>query len=174
MGDLKLKLQRGLLSGLLVCATPAFAQNQLASQEAAKRVENAQSAYALIESGDAAYGVADYLTALTKYDEALALLPEGAKAVSAVRQLAVQRLVQATLVYGRNLKRRGNYDEAERLLENVDRYAPDDPKVAKFRAQVEDPIRTNPALTPEHRAGRCREVGLSCRGAGSSPGQASQ
>ncbi|YCM45915.1 Amuc_1098 family type IV pilus outer membrane protein [Verrucomicrobiaceae bacterium 227] len=140
------------MSGLLVCATPAFAQNQLASQEAAKRVENAQSAYALIESGDAAYGVADYLTALTKYDEALALLPEGAKAVSAVRQLAVQRLVQATLAYGRNLKRRGNYDEAERLLENVDRYAPDDPKVAKFRAQVEDPIRTNPALTPEHTA----------------------
>jgi len=152
MGDLKLKLQRGLLSGFLVCAMPAFAQNPLASQEAAKRIEDAQSAYSLIETGDAAYEVADYLTALTKYEEALVLLPEGAKAAVAVRQLAVQRLVQATLAHGQDLKRRGAYDEAERLLKTVDRYAPDDPQVANFRARKDDPIRTNPALTPEHTA----------------------
>ncbi len=152
MGDLKLKLQRGLLSGLLICATPAFAQSPLASQEAAKRVENAQTAYSLIESGDAAYQVADYLTALTKYEEALVLLPEGAKAVLAVRQLAVQRLVQATLAHGQNLKRRGAYEEVDKLLENVDRFAPGHPDVAKFRARKDDPIRTNPALTPEHTA----------------------
>lgn len=152
MGDLKLKLQRGLLSGLLVCATPAFAQNQLASQEASKHVEDAQSAYSLLEKGDEAHALADYLTALTKYEEALVLLPEGAKAVLAVRQLAVQRLVQATLAHGQNLKRRGAYDEAERLLKTVDRFAPDHPDVAKFRARKDDPIRTNPALTPEHTA----------------------
>jgi len=152
MGDLKLKLQRGLLSGLLVCATPAVAQNPPTSQESAKRVEDPQSAYSLIETGDAAYQMADYLTALTKYEEALVLLPEGEKAAVAVRQLAVQRLVQATLAHGQNLKRRGAYDEAERLLKTVDRFAPDDPQVAKFRAQKDDPIRTNPALTPEHTA----------------------
>lgn len=152
MGDFKTTLQRGLLSGLLVCATPAFAQNPLASEFAAQRAEDARTAYALIEEGDGAYNTGDYLTALTKYNEALAMLPESAKAVAAVRTLAVQRHTQAALVHAQNLKRRGDSPGVEKLLLEVEKYAPDDPRVAQFRGKVEDPIRTNPALTAKHSA----------------------
>lgn len=152
MGDLKLNFQRGLLSGLLVCSPPVFAQESALFEESAKRAENARSAYGLIETGDEAYQKGDFDTALTNYNSALAMLPEGAPAVAAVRQLAVQRLVKASLAHSQNLRRLGNYDEIETVLANVDKYAPGDANIAKFRAQQQDPIHTNPALTKEHSA----------------------
>lgn len=152
MGDLKLKLQGGLLSGLLVFSTPLFAQEASMSHEAAKRAEDARSAYSLIETGDESYREGDFSTALANYNQALAMLPEGAASVSAVRQLAVQRLVKSSLAHSQNLRRRGAYDEIDKVLANVDRFAPNDVNVARFRAQQDDPIRTNPALTAEHSA----------------------
>lgn len=152
MGDLKLNFQRGLLSGLLICSPPVFAQESALFEESAKRAEDARSAYGLIETGDEAYQKGDFDTALTNYNSALAMLPEGAPAVAAVRQLAVQRLVKASLAHSQYLRRLGNYDEIETVLANVDKYAPGDANIAKFRGQQQDPIHTNPALTKEHSA----------------------
>ena len=152
MGDFKLKLQRGLLSGLLVCGTPAFAQNSLLSSESASRAADARDAYTLLEDGDVAYLKQDFQTAVSKYAEALSKLPEGAKAVTGLRASAVQRFSQASLVRAQGLMRKGDAKGAKALMDQVEAVDPENAEVARFRTKIDDPIRNNPSLTPEHTA----------------------
>lgn len=152
MGDFKLKLQRGLLSGLLVCGAPALAQNSLLSSEAAARSASARDAYTLIEDGDVAYLKQDFKTAVAKYSEALTKLPAGAKAVAGLRASAVQRFSQASLVQAQSLMRKGDAKGAKALMDEIEAVDPDNAEVSQFRNKIDDPIRSNPSLTPEHTA----------------------
>lgn len=151
MGDLRLKLQRGLLSGLLVCGAPALAQTSF-SNEAAARSADARDAYALLEEGDLAYLEQDFKLAVAKYSAALSKLPDGAKSVAGLRASAVQRFSQASFVQAQSLMRRGDSKGVGALLDQVEAVDPDNPQLKTFRAKVDDPIRNNPALTPEHSA----------------------
>ncbi len=152
MGDFKLKLQRGLLSGLLVCGAPVLAQNSLLSGEAAARSVESRDAYVLIEDGDVAYLKRDFKTAVSKYAQALAKLPEGAKAVAGLRATVVQRFSQASVVQAQSLMRKGDSKGAKALMDQVEAVDPDNKQVTAVRNKVDDPIRNNPALTPEHAA----------------------
>ncbi|MFT6861790.1 MAG: general secretion pathway protein D [Akkermansiaceae bacterium] len=152
MSDLRLKLQRSLLSGLLVCGAPALAQTSLLSTETAARSADARNAYTLIEEGDTAYLEQDYRRAVSKYAQALSKLPEGAKAVSGLRASAVQRFSQASLVQAQVLLRKGDAKGANALLDDVDVVDPDNAKAKAFREKSDDPIRTSAALTPAHAA----------------------
>lgn len=152
MGDFKLKLQRGLLSGLLVCGAPALAQNSLLSSESAARSASARDAYTLIEDGDVAYLEQNFKTAVAKYSEALTKLPAGAKAVAGLRASAVQRFSQASFVQAQGLMRKGDAKGAQALMDEIEAVDPDNVQVAQFRNKIDDPIRNNPALTPEHTA----------------------
>ena len=137
MSNLRLKLQRSLLSGLLVCGAPALAQNSILSKETAARSAAARDAYSLLEEGDDSYLENDYATAVKKYAEALSKLPKGAKAVVGLRATAVQRFSQASLVQAQNLMRKGDSKAARALLDE---------------AKIDDPIRYEAALTPGHTA----------------------
>jgi len=150
MSELKLKFQRGLLSGLLLCGVPALAQESLLSSEAAARSADARDAYTLIEEGDAAYLKRDYKTAVEKYADALSKLPASAKAVKGLRASAVQRFSQASLAQAQALMRTGDRDGARELMSGIEKVDPNNPKVAIFKKKIDDPIRNNPALTPEH------------------------
>lgn len=152
MSDLRLKLQRSLLSGLLVFGTPALAQNSLLSKETAARSADARTAYTLIEEGDAAYLEQDYQLAISKYAQALSKLPEGANAVAGLRATAVQRFSQASLVQVQGLMRKGDAKGAVALLDDVDLIDPENAKAKAERTKIDDPIRNNAALTPEHAA----------------------
>ena len=151
MGDLRLKLQRGLLSGLLVCGAPALAQTSL-SNEAAIRSADARDAYSLIEAGDLAYLKQNFKEAISRYAEALAKLPDGAKSVAGLRASAVQRFSQASFVQARNLTRKGDARGGKALLDEVEAVDPDNPQLKAYQAKADDPIRNNPALTPGHAA----------------------
>ena len=98
MGDFNTLIQRGLLVCLCTYAPTVAAQSSLAASEIVKRSENAQSAYALLKSGDDAYRSADYATAVQKYAEAISNLPMNAAATRGLRVSAVQRFSQASLV----------------------------------------------------------------------------
>ncbi len=152
MSHLRLKLQRSLLSGLLVCGAPALAQTSLLSNETAARSADARNAYTLIEEGDAAYLEQDYKLSVSKYAQALSKLPEGANAVAGLRSSAVQRFSQASLAQAQDLLRKGDAKGANALLDGVDVVDPDNAKVKGFRQKIDDPIRNNAALTPEHTA----------------------
>jgi len=150
MGDLNTLIQRGLLACLCTYAPTVAAQSSLAASEIVKRSESAQTAYASLKSGDDAYRSADYATAVTKYAEAIGNLPKNANATRGLRVSAIQRFAQASLVRAQELKRVGKYDEIRDLLEAVDEVDPKNFGVSLFRKKMDDPIRTNPAMTPEH------------------------
>ena len=152
MSNLRLKLQRSLLSGLLVCGAPALAQDSILSKETAARSAAARDAYSLLEEGDDAYLENDYAAAITKYAEALSKLPKGAKAVIGLRATAVQRFSQASLVQAQNLMRKGDSKTARALLDDVKVVDPGNPKLISFLEKMDDPIRNEAALTPEHTA----------------------
>ncbi len=91
MSNIRLKFQRSLLFGLLICAAPAFAQNSVLLSEGAARLADARDAGSLLEDGDNAYLDNDYKLAIDKYAEALSKLPKGAKSVVGLRATVVQR-----------------------------------------------------------------------------------
>ncbi|MDB4500678.1 hypothetical protein N9224_00675 [Akkermansiaceae bacterium] len=160
MGELK-NFSRRLLVATALASTCALstigvlhAQEELASAEAAKRAAASESAHELLEQGDAAYQKNDFNTAVGHYREAIASLPAQAGQVAELRVAAVQRFSQAAVEQARILSRTGDYASANDLLEEVGEIgSPLDVLAAEQqRKKIEDPIRSNPALSKEHSA----------------------
>lgn len=152
MSNFRLKLQRNLLFGLLVCGAPALAQNSIVLKEVAARSADARDADALLEKGDNAYLANDYELAIGNYAEALSKLPKGAKSIVSLRATAVQRFSQASLVYAQDLMSKGGAKTAQALIRDALIADPDNPKLESFLAKIDDPIRYQAALTTEHTA----------------------
>jgi len=150
MSDMKRHIQCGLLSGLLLSGAPVQAQDTLLAQVAESRSAAAKEAYTLLEAGDVSYLENDFSTAVKKYREALAKLPEGAPVVAAIRSQAVQRYAQAALAQAQSHMRKGNPDAAKTLISEVEAVDPDNLHLATFKSKVDDPIRYSPTATPEH------------------------
>ncbi|MGJ8643966.1 MAG: Amuc_1098 family type IV pilus outer membrane protein [Luteolibacter sp.] len=123
----------------------------LAQREMIRRQQAVTEADALYLEGREAYAKADYQTAVDKFRGALTTLPESPVLVDR-RASYTEHLSDASVALAQNFRKFGKYDEARTLLDNV--LAPDvDPQ--NFAAQAElgyldDPIRTNPALSYDH------------------------
>ena len=156
MSNLRLKLQRSLLFGLLVFGAPALAQNSVLLSEAAARSADARDAGSLLEEGDNAYLENDYKLAIDKYAEALSKLPKGAQPVVGLRATAVQRFSQASLVQAQDLMSKGDAKNARALVKDAQTVDPDNPQLKLFLAKMDDPIRYESALTAEHTANVAR------------------
>lgn len=123
----------------------------LAQREMIRRQQAVTEADKLYLEGREAYAKADYQTAVDKYRGALSTLPES-PVLADRRASYTEHLSDASVALAQSFRKVGKYDEARTLLDNV--LAPDvDPQ--NFAAQAElgyldDPIRTNPALTFEH------------------------
>ncbi len=123
----------------------------LAQREAIRRQQAVAEADQLLAEGREAYAAQDYEKAVTKYKQALAKLPP-APVLDDRRTVIKQHLVDASIALAGQYRKVGKYTEARALLDFV--LSPEvDP--GNGRAQVElgyldDPIRTNPALTYEH------------------------
>lgn len=143
------------VTGFLTVAGSLYGQGEkLMAEELNKRVGDRQEASVFLEQGDKAYREGDFDKATVAYQQAVALLPQQALAVRELRDAAVQRFSQASVQQARVLSRTGDYQAAEKLLDAADAVgmAENDPKVELMRNKLSDPIRTNPALTPEHAA----------------------
>ena len=107
----------------------------------------------LLEKGDKAYTEAKYAEAVAAYAAAREAFPD-APATMELRSAATQRYVQASIEQGRELAKGGDMAGAKAAVDSVlrDSVAPNDPSAKVFRAQLDDPIRYNPALTKEHAA----------------------
>lgn len=123
----------------------------LAQREMIRRQEAVAEADRLLLEGREAYAEADFQLAVDKYREALNILPN-APALSDRRDSYTQHLSDASVALAQQFRKVGKYDEARTLLENV--LAPEvDPKNVAAKTELgylDDPIRTNPALTFEH------------------------
>jgi len=145
-------LSRVLVASLFAAGGMLPAQGQLFAAEAAARAEASQEAYGLVKIGDTAYQAGDFEKAAAKYGEALALLPRQGSATATLRASTVERFSQAAVQQARVLSRTGDYEAANDLLDQVDAEEVDPGNAAaeEMRSKINDPIRTNPALTKEH------------------------
>ena len=105
----------------------------------------------LLLRGDKAYNAGNYEDAVAAYSGATELFPDS-PATAELRNSALQRYAQSSVELARELSRKGDVEGAKSTVDKVllDGVAPDDPEAIVYRAQLDDPIRTNPALTKEH------------------------
>lgn len=121
----------------------------LAERELAKRSAAAEEAQELLRKGDESYNAGRYADAVQAYSGALTLIPD-APASAELRGAATERFAQASVQYGRELSRKGDVAGAKSVVDKAIEAAPSDAGAITFRAQLDDPIRTNPALDAEH------------------------
>ncbi|MCP5534900.1 MAG: hypothetical protein H7A51_01565 [Akkermansiaceae bacterium] len=132
-------------------APPVTAQESAVQKELNRRIGNARKAYDLLNTGDLAYQKGDYKSAVKDYAQAFDLLPVGALNHE-LRSAAADRYATAATERSRALAKGGNYDKARSLLDKVLKpgIAPSHLGAQKLRQQIDDPIRYNHAITPEH------------------------
>lgn len=108
-----------------------------------------EEARELLEKGDDAYRNARYGDAAEAYAGAREMIPETA-GTAELRAAATQRYCQAAVEQARVLSRKGDVAGAIAVTEKALAISPNDPDALELRSQLDDPIRTNPALTIEH------------------------
>ncbi len=124
-----------------------------AQRELDQRRIDIEEAKELLEQGDHAYQAKRYADAVAAFSGARELIPD-APITQNLRAAATQRLVLASIEQARDLSRKGDVAKAKAVVDSVlaQSVAPNDPGALAMRNQLDDPIRTNPALTKEHTA----------------------
>ncbi len=120
----------------------------LAQREMIRRQDAVTEADALLAEGRAAYAKGDYQQAVDKYRQALDRLPD-APMVSDRRQAYIAHLGDASVALAMQHRKVGKYAEARTLLEGVLAVDPNNADAKRELDYLDDPIRTNPALTYE-------------------------
>lgn len=133
-----------------VAATVAHAQtSSIAAKEIARRAALVSEADKALLAGREAYAKKDYQEAHDQYTKALSLLPPG-PALADRRHSYTGHLGDAAVALAQKHRRVGKYAEARALLEGVLLRDPTNFNAKKQLEYLDDPIRTNPALTYEH------------------------
>ena len=129
--------------------TVAFSQSDLAKREMMRRSEKVRQAEELLGSGREAYQGGDYQSAVTSYNEALGVLP-GGFATAERRRVLEAHLADATVALSQQFRRTGKYAEAREKLNQVLSIDPNNQRARQEIEYLDDPIRTNPALSYDH------------------------
>ena len=137
-----------LLLGVLACYAD---ESEIVQRELGRRAQVTQQAQQALLAGDKAYRLADYATAVTEFARAFDLFP-GGDATAGLKSASRERFAQASVERARELAKVGDYPEAAALLDAVlePGVAPKHAGAREMMARLGDPIRNNPALTPEH------------------------
>lgn len=125
-------------------------QSDTARRAMARREAQTQEAMQLLNEGRNLYREGKYKEALDKYNAAYNMLP--AAPVNDQRKEAIANHIgDASIAVAQEYIKVGRYDEADKLLQDAIKLNPRSAKLAKQTLEyMKDPIRTNPALTPEH------------------------
>lgn len=112
-----------------------------------------EEAKELLEQGDIAYEAGRYGDALTAFSGARELIPD-APITKDFRNGTTERLILAAAEHARHLSRKGDVAGAKAVVDKAlsPEVAPNDPRLLTLRNQLDDPTRTNPALTKQHAA----------------------
>lgn len=123
----------------------------LAQREIIRRQEAVAAADRLFLEGREAYAKVDYQTSVDKFKQALDTLPQ-APTLDDRRASYTQHLADASVALAQHFRKVGKYDEARALLDGVlsPKVDPDNAAAKAELGYLDDPIRTNPALTYEH------------------------
>jgi len=149
MNTTTLKRFLGATSLGLLMLEPAMAQGGIAERERNRREGLVREAEQHLTDGRAAYAMGDYEKAVKEYRAALEKTPKGTLTQS--RRTAIKNhLADGSIALATNYRKVGKYDEARDMLEGVLLVDPSNPDAVRELEYLDDPIRTNPALTYEH------------------------
>lgn len=123
----------------------------VAGSEISRRGAAIEEARELLRKGDESYTAGRYGEAAIAYSGARGLIPD-APVSAELRAAATQRFAQASVEHARVLSRKGDIAAANAAIDKVllPTVDPENLAALAFRDELNDPIRTNPALTPEH------------------------
>jgi len=121
----------------------------LAQQEVIRRQQNVVTSDELRNEGREAYAEGDYETAVAKYRAALDILPYGT-ATADRREVLNDHLQDGSVALSQAYRKTGKYDEARELLTAVDKADPGNRAAKEGLEYLDDPIRTNQALSHDH------------------------
>jgi general secretion pathway protein D len=140
-----------LLSGFAHAGGVGGSGDAAGAREQARRAAAMQEAQELLLKGDEAYAAGKFAEAVVAFAGARELFPD-APQTAELRAAATDRYAQAAVEQGKILSRKGDMDGAKALLDKVlaEGVAPRHAGALAFRAQLDDPIRSNPALNAEH------------------------
>ena len=121
----------------------------LASREMIRRQNAAIEGDRLLAEGREAYAKGDYQKAVDKYTQAVNTIPD-APMFADRRQSYIANLSDASVALAMQHRKVGKYTEARTLLDGVLAKDPNNAQAKRELGYLDDPIRTNPALTYEH------------------------
>ena len=124
-------------------------QTSIDAREKARRKAKMDAALQLLQEGRSAYEAKKYTRALEKFQNAWAEIPK-APATVKWQEHIIDCIGDASIAVSMEYAKIGRYDEAEQLLLDVLSRDPKNRLAARRLEELRDPIRNNPALTPEH------------------------
>lgn len=124
-------------------------QDSINTREAARRKAKTNEALELLQQGRTCYAQKEYVQALEKYEAAWKVVPK-APATQKLQEFLVKSIGDASVAVAIEYSRIGRYDEAEQLLLGVLERDPNNKRARNELSLMRDPVRSNPALTPEH------------------------
>lgn len=128
----------------------------VAAQETARRQQSMRDAMQKIQEARTAYTAGRYSDAVDLYREALSVVsaaPASEKQVKFIKD----SLADALVAKGMDYRKVGRSDEAVEFMQEALTLSPGHKFAAHELAKTQDPVRTNPALTPQH-VGNVEEV----------------
>jgi general secretion pathway protein D len=126
-----------------------YGYSSLAQREMLRRQDAAAEGDRLLAEGREAYAKGDYQQAVDKYTQAVQRVPN-APAFADRRQSYIEHRGDASVALSMQHRKVGKYAEARTLLEAVIAQDPNNAEAKLELSYLDDPIRTNPALTYEH------------------------
>lgn len=124
-------------------------QDSINARETARRRAMEQEARQLLEEGRGAYKAGKYSIALEKFKDAWNRVPK-APATLVLQQHIVDVIGDASIAVAGEYAKVGRYDDAEQLLLDVLSRNPNNERARRDLSMLRDPVRNNPALTPQH------------------------
>lgn len=104
-----------------------------------------------LEKARQLYSDKQYEESLKEYNRSLALLPKRADYADR-RKFIEASIADTNVVVAQQYMKVGRYDEAEQLLTEALKYDSSNKFASRTLATLKDPVRNNPAMTPQHAA----------------------
>lgn len=121
-----------------------------ASRRAAARMEEqAQASMLLLGQARQEYSEGKYQEALENYRRSLSTLPKSPN-MEKRRRFLETSIADASVAVAQEYIKVGRYDEAVKLLQDALKTTPTHALAKRTLEMAQDPVRTNPALSPEH------------------------
>lgn len=120
-----------------------------ARRAAARMEEQAQASMLLLGQARQQYSEGKYQEALENYRRSLTALPKSPN-MEKRRRFLETSIADASVAVAQEYIKVGRYDEAIKLLQDALKAAPDHALARRTLEIARDPVRTNPALSPEH------------------------